>query len=176
MSFSLHNLKIHSPAIFDQWWWCLTRIILMCMRNYQANLQTPTVAAVASALMDRQVRTRMSQGGVILNLNLPRNNGKKKPNKCGNGVTSWKEQQGTGLNMNAWPPPQHFGRLYGKQVKWWQSGKSSWEASIFVTACISYLIRGDTDSGFHHLTHHHSMPKVCFCIKKGLVPFHLELH
>lgn len=32
--------------------------------NYQANLQTPTVAAIASALMDRQVRTRMSQGGV----------------------------------------------------------------------------------------------------------------
>lgn len=36
----------------------------MCMRNYQANLQAPTVPAVASALMDRQMRTRMFQGGV----------------------------------------------------------------------------------------------------------------
>jgi len=74
--------------------------------NYQANLQTPTVAAIASALMDRQVRTRMSQGGVTSHTEseFTKKQWKKKPYKCGNGMTSWEEQQGTGLNMNAWPP------------------------------------------------------------------------
>lgn len=100
----------------------------MCMRNYQANLQAPTVPAVASALMDRQMRTRMFQGGVTsyTESEFTKKQQKKNSFKCGNGETSWEEQQGTGLNMNAWPPlSTPFGRLYGKQVKWWQSGKSS---------------------------------------------------
>lgn len=40
--------------------------------------------------------------------------------------------------------------------------------SFFVTTCISWLIQRDTDSGFRRLTHHHSMPEVCYCIKREL--------
>lgn len=100
----------------------------MYMHNYQANLQASTVLAVASALMDRQMRTRMSQGGVTSHTE---SEFTKKQQKKKQTLQMWKRSDQLGRATRHWSKhecmtnPQHVGRLYGKQVKWWQSGNSS---------------------------------------------------
>lgn len=61
--------------------------VLVCVRHYQSNFQTPAVAVVASALTEWQARTRMSWEGlklqVVMNLSLPRTSVKR----CDWGIT-----------------------------------------------------------------------------------------
>lgn len=133
MSFSLRNFKIHSPAIFDQCWWSPTRIILMysIIIRQTFRLQLLLLLLLPSWIDKWEPGCLKEESQVILNLNLPRNSGKKT-------LQMWKRNDQLGRATRHWSKhecmatPQHFGRLHGKQVKWWQSGKSSWEASLFL--------------------------------------------
>lgn len=126
MSFSLYNVKIHSPAIFDKW--SPTRIMLVYVHHCQANLQTPTVAAVASAMIDWQLRTRMSQKGAT-SYNVSEFT-KSKTLRMRKQTSQFRRAKRHWSKRESMATPRHFGRLYEKQVKWWQCGKSSWEASL----------------------------------------------
>lgn len=142
MSFSLRNFKIHSPAIFDQCWWSPTRIILMysIIIRQTFRLQLLLLLLLPSWIDKWEPGCLKEESQVILNLNLPRNSGKKT-------LQMWKRNDQLGRATRHWSKhecmatPQHFGRLHGKQVKWWQSGKSSWEASLFFCDHLHFIAR-----------------------------------